>query len=451
MAESNLQSNPGFNPAPDPKLEWALNRSIMEGSSFSVMDYLIGGIFIQAFVIELLGDNQYTNLYIGLLAGIPPFISLLQLFTPPLLRQFGGKRKELTLTCYSSARILWIIPILIPFIPFLIAHQIFTMWILIIMMCLFTGLNAIGGISWSSWISDLVPRERYGRYFAKRSTIIKVVGTIAALAGSMLYDSWKHKYADKPPLDGFSLIFFIGLIFGLISLYLLKGIQEPQWQTSRPQDTPWKKMLVPLKDKNFRRFALIQMFWIFALMFSSPYFSAYMRKNLKLDLTVISIITFVGTGVVLVCSPLWGKFCDQFGNRPILMASYVVKGFYCFAWLFVTSDNYWITLMITRVFFCFDLAMSFSAANILYKISPKGDNTGHLAVNGVLVTISSMLAPIIAGWLTVFAKADMFTVGSFQIESLKLIFLIGGILRVMAMPMLFLVHEPKTEKLFNAR
>lgn len=445
MAETNSQTRLSSNNQSDPKLEWALNRSIFEGSSYSVMDYLIGGIFIQAFVIELLGDHQYTNFYLGLLAGIPPFISLLQLFTPPLLRKFGGKRKELTLTCYSSARILWVIPILIPFIPFLIAHPIFAMWILIIMMCLFTGLNAIGGISWSSWMSDLVPRERYGRYFAKRSTIIKVVGTIAVLAGSKLYDSWKYKYVDKPPLDGFSLIFFIGLIFGLISLFLLKGIQEPKWQISRPQDTPWKKMVIPLKDKNFRRFAFIQMYWIFALMFSSPYFSAYMRKNLGLDLTTISIFSLVATGVVLICSPLWGKLCDRLGNRPILMASYVVKGFYCFAWLFVTADNYWITILITRIFFCFDLAMTFSASNILYKISPKGDNTGHLAINGVLVTISSMLAPIIAGWLTTFAKQDVFTIGSYEIVSLKLIFLIGGILRVMAMPMLFLVHEPKNE------
>ncbi|MCX7918921.1 MAG: MFS transporter [bacterium] len=444
MTETNSQSSAVQNKTVDQKLEWALNRSIVEGSFYTVMDYLIGGVFITGFALEF-GAN---NFYLGLIAAIPPFISLLQLFTPPILRQFGGKRKELTVFSFGISRIVWLIMILLPFMFVPSTSPTYTIWIIISVLCVFNGLNAIGVVSWLSWMSDLVPRERLGRYFAKRNFYIGIVGRVTALAGGLLYDAWKLKNAGKPPIFGFSFIFLIGLICGLISVYLLKGIPEPQMVSSPQQDTPWKKMFIPLKDKNFRRYILTRMFWIFALMFASPYFNVFMIKKLNLQYTIIQTFGLIGAGLALACSPYFGKLCDRYGNKPVLILTYIVKGFYCFAWLFVTPNNYWITLTITRLFFCLDIAMVFSASNLLYKISPKSDNTAYMATYTTCMNLSSFLAPIIAGWMTLFAKQnDMFTFGGYEIDSLKLIFLIAGVLRIIAAPMLFWVHEPESVSL----
>jgi hypothetical protein len=65
MAEPNPQSSLDTKTAPDPRLEWALNRSIIEGSFYTVMNFLIGGVFIQGFALEF----GATKFYIGLIAA----------------------------------------------------------------------------------------------------------------------------------------------------------------------------------------------------------------------------------------------------------------------------------------------------------------------------------------------------------------------------------------------
>src|SRR4030042_2776104 len=132
----------------DKKTEWALRRAIAEGSVAVGMGNLAGGVFLTGFALAL-GASTF---HIGLLSSLPPIISLVQLFTPPLLRRFGGKRKNLTLFSFGSGRLLWLLLILLPFFAWEKTSLLPT-FIIIGVICLSTGFNSIGGISWLSWMS----------------------------------------------------------------------------------------------------------------------------------------------------------------------------------------------------------------------------------------------------------------------------------------------------------
>ena len=88
---------------------------------------------------------------------------------------------------------------------------------------------SVTGISWTSWITDLIPGDIRGRFFAKRNIMAQMVGmTLAVLAGRFI-DIWKDRYSsDHMQSYGFAILFAIGLIFGFISIMILKKMSEPE-------------------------------------------------------------------------------------------------------------------------------------------------------------------------------------------------------------------------------
>ena len=424
----------------DSKTDWALRRSIAEGSVAAVMGNLAGGVFLTGFALAF-GASAF---HIGLLSSLPPIISLVQLFTPPLLRRFGGKRRELTLFTFGSARLVWLFLIILPFLVFLRKTPI-PLWIIIGTICLSTGFNSIGTISWFSWMGDLVPRNRFGRYFSSRNLNNGVVGMVTAMAGGIVFDLWKKSTPDSFDIFGFAGVFFIGLIFGIFSLYLMKGIPEPELKIQSPKITPWKEWLVPFRNKNFRWFIIARMFWVLSVGVASPYFSVYLIKNLKLDYSTIQFFNLIATAGALYCMRFWGRLIDHFGNKPLLILSNIMKALYPLGWLLITPTDYWLVLPFVQLLCCFDSGINLSSSNLLLKLSPKGDNTVYLSTYTACINLSLAISPLIGGWaVTRFAHNDVFTFGSYQINALKVLFLISGVSRLVSMPTEYLVHEQKT-------
>ncbi|MCX7919043.1 MAG: MFS transporter [bacterium] len=443
MDEIPPRQNPRLSCSVDKHTDWALRRSIAEGSVAAVMGNLAGGVFLTGFALAF-GASEF---HIGLLSSLPPIISLVQLFTPPLLRRFGGKRKELTLFSFGIGRLLWLLLILLPFIAWSQISLIPT-WIIIGVICVSTGFNAIGGITWLSWMGDLVPRERLGRYFSSRSLNNGIVGMLTAFAGGFLFDIWKRNTPDSFEIYGFAGIFLIGLGFGLFSLFMMKGIPEPGLRIQSRRATAWNEWLIPFKDKNFRTFIFARMFWLFSVGFAAPYFSVYLIKNLKLDYASIQFFNLIATAASLYCMRFWGRLIDHFGNRPLLIFSNVMKGLYPLSWLLVTPNNYWLVLPFAQLLCSFDSGINLTGSNMLLKLSPRGDNTAYLSTYTACMNLALAISPLIGGWaVTRFAYQDMFTFGSYQVEALKILFLVSGVFRLLSIPFFYRIKEQETTSL----
>ena len=60
--------------------------------------------------------------------------------------------------------------------------------LLIVFYCLQIGVGAIAGPAWFSWMGDLVPKEKRGKYFGKRNRILQAVTIITMLTAGFLLD-----------------------------------------------------------------------------------------------------------------------------------------------------------------------------------------------------------------------------------------------------------------------
>ncbi|WP_244922472.1 MFS transporter, partial [Thermus scotoductus] len=109
-------------------------------------------------------------------------------------------------------------------------------------LLLFAGLSQLlaapVGVVWLSWMADLVPEERRGRYFGLRNALLGLVGTLGNLLGGAVADR-------LPPPTGYQAVLLLGVGLGLLSVLLLRAQAEPPLPPPPPPPLPSHPPLSP--------------------------------------------------------------------------------------------------------------------------------------------------------------------------------------------------------------
>jgi hypothetical protein len=74
---------------------------------------------------------------------------------------------------------------------------------------------------------DLVPQERLGAFFSKRMSLTTALGIPLSLAAGLFLDYWKGLFPSYE-LYGYSLLFFLGFVAGMLDAYYVSTIPEPR-------------------------------------------------------------------------------------------------------------------------------------------------------------------------------------------------------------------------------
>jgi len=186
-------------PLSNKKIDKALKDSIKEGCAYSAMEG-VTGTYATPFALAL-GAN---NAEVGLLNSIPNlFSTILQPSIGRYIERIGRKN-----VCESLAflqRFIWIPIIFIPI--FFLKEGVFLFILLIILSHVALS---FANTAWSSWIGSLVPEKIRGSYFGKRNTIQSIFSFSTALIAGWLLGLTNS-------ILGFSFVFFLAFIFGLVS------------------------------------------------------------------------------------------------------------------------------------------------------------------------------------------------------------------------------------------
>uniref|UniRef100_A0A831UMU3 MFS transporter n=1 Tax=Thermus islandicus TaxID=540988 RepID=A0A831UMU3_9DEIN len=136
---------------------------------------------------------------LAVLGGLPFLAQLLA----PLALFLRGSRKALAARLNLLARALFLPAVLVPFLPEALRVP---------GLLLFAGLSQLlaapVGVLWLSWMADLVPEEKRGRYFGLRNALLGVVGTLGNLLGGAVADR-------LPPPLGYQAVLLLGVALGL--------------------------------------------------------------------------------------------------------------------------------------------------------------------------------------------------------------------------------------------
>ncbi len=339
-------------PVPLSRLEAqrGLRVSIWEGVWATVFNVLTGGAFLTGFALYL----HAKPFVMGLMAGLPAVVGLLQL-PASLWARRGGSRRPIVAAGAILGRGMFLPILLVPFL--LPPDSALRLPAFLVLLTLSAAFVTITTPAWTAWMSDLVPASSRGQYFGRRNMIAGIVSLVAPLPAGAFLDRCVKSGALTPRV-GFGILFAIGVVAATASFVLLLRQPEPPSRSLSPlppslpvapllpgkgesnksesssrasieqlQAPPSleggttgreggrgvRDLLLPLTDPNFRRFLLYAAIIAFALNIANQFFTVWQldARGLALPYLTVQVVGAVAAA---------GDAGHRLPQRPLRLA-----------------------------------------------------------------------------------------------------------------------------------
>ncbi len=416
----------------------ALTLSIVDGALSAIMGSLAGGMFLMGFALKILRAQPQQ---IGILASLPMFANLVQIFGSIIIEK-TGRKKPLCFWCVLSSRLLWILIVLLPFKIFAPLSD-FRIWVVVAVIGSSSIFASLAGVAWLSWMSDLVPDNIRGSYFGKRNMIASACGMAAVLLGGKFITLWEGRFSAQNPY-AFILLFLLGLAAGLIAVWFLSRIPEAEnARKSADAGFHFSVFFKPLQDANFLTLILFVSAWMFAIQLAAPFYGVFMIESLKVDFSNIAVFATFATLATLLMMKVWGPISDKLGNKPIIIVSGWILILIPFIWILALPGKYYLPVLTAHILSgAFMAGAVLSQFNILIKLSPKEGRSVYLALFAAITGVIGAIAPIIGGALSKALAGLELTFFAYNISNLQIIFLISSFLQILTIFFILRVKEP---------
>jgi HEAT repeat protein/MFS family permease len=422
-----------------------LRIATWEASFATVWATLTTGIFMTGFALWL-GAN---NAFIGLMTAIPTFAGLIQVVSSYFTERLTA-RKPITAWFSLLGRGLWL-PILL--LPFLMERGSALYPFLFLLAASYVCLN-IPLPAYMSWMSDLVPADHRGRYFGRRNMVAGVVGMVLGLPAAWFLDftTKRHAWGEM----GFSVLFGLGLLGGILSFICLRRQPEPPMRRSIPtegQESPQGLAGIlayyktPFTDKNFVRLLTFNVVFGLGQNFAAPFYMVYALKNLNIDNVWLQIFATLTSVSSLTSMPLWGYLSDRFGNKPLLAIGALGT---------FTLPLYWIIVNPTKpglMFFLLTLlnlsgglawaGVQLTQFNLLISMSPPQKTPIYVATMSAITGVTGGLAPLVGSMVMTALVGWSGNFLGIHWLNFHVVFFISAFLRLFGLVFLRKVDDPR--------
>lgn len=412
-------------PHPMPRVDVlrGLRISTAEGLFATVWGVLTTGAFQTGFALQV----GATPFHLGLLAGLPAAVGLLQV--PASLVSVRLRRRKAWVGYFSLiGRLLWL-PILA--LPWLVPQASQPILFLVLM-----GLSAaaltVTVPAWTAWMSDLVPAETRGRYFGHRNTLAGLATMLVPLPAGWLLD----RFSGASARSGFALLFGVACLFALGAFAMIMRQPEP----SVPRDPAAARpsaLLVPLRDPAFRKFLGFASMLVAGQGVAGPFFLTWQLESQGLGLPYlgVQILGGIASGASLLANPYWGYVTDKFGARPVLTVACAVVAVAPVLWLFTDPGRPWNLLLIFILSVTSGIgwsAIGLAQFHLLIGMANPENRSATVGIFSAATGLVGGLAPLLGGWIMEALANYSQTLGPVHWNNFKLVFLISAVLRVLA-------------------
>ncbi|HSV31386.1 MAG TPA: MFS transporter [Atribacteraceae bacterium] len=369
-----------------------LSYILKDGLVSQVMVALTGGVILVDFAVRL----GASNLIIGILAAIPSLAHLMQVPTVYLIERYRNRHMIVFISSLGS-RLFLLFLVAIPFLSSADLRLLFLSGGLL----LHALANSVTSCSWHSWMHDFIPHNKLGSFFSGRMSMSQGLGMVVSLTSGYFLDYWRRAF-PAVELYGYALLFSLGIIAGLMSVYYLVMTPEPRMKPPEKQKSFLSLLSLPFQTPNFRNLIIFLTSWNFAVNLAAPFFTVYMLRGIGLSLSYIILLSVLSQFMNIMFLGIWGKFSDRFSNKAVLRVSGPLFIVCILAWTFtMLPDVYILTvplLILIHIFSGISTAgVTLSSLNIGLKLAPRGQGTVYLATNSLCSAIVAGIAPIIGG------------------------------------------------------
>jgi MFS family permease len=386
-----------------------------------------GEIYFSAYALFL----RASTAQVSFLAAVPPLLgSFAQLFSAWLARRTGERRK-IILAGVGLQALSWL---LIIWLPYLFSDH--AVPILIASVVLYYAFGALSTPLWNSLMGDLVPENKRGRFFARRTRWMSLTSfSSIILAGGLLHLA---KLQDQTRL-GFLVIFTIAVLARFYSARQLRRMVDPAGVVDGMDPVFTRDLFARLRRSQFARFSIFFALMNFSVAMAAPFFTVYMLRDLGFSYLEFTATTAISVLSQFMTLTMWGRLSDAFGNRLILATAGIAIPVLPLLWL--VSTDFWYIAVIQMFSGLAWAGFSLSASNFIYDTVAPAKRARYVAMHSILNSGGIFAGALLGGYLGTHLPAQ-WELGGYSIHwpsSLCWLFLFSGLMRGV-MALIFLPH-----------
>jgi MFS family permease len=373
---------------------------------------------------------------LGLLAGMAPLTSTIQLLVAPHAEKIGYRK--LMLSGWSGRVATQFLLILLPISVLWISPPV-VIGLLVLIIFVFTTLRGVATCSWLPWITALVPRSLRGVYLSRDRTFVSVASVAAlGLAGFFMF--------AESSMIAHSIVYAIGFMGGLLSLIFLRRIPEPAQVADTTRIVTRLRWRDVLADDPFRRLLLFSMSVQAFVASTATFVIVFSREQVDLQDGTILLLTAGASLVGILALALLRTRVDRLGSRPFLGVVYIWWIIYFASWFLLATgavDATWLLaplLLLMAGFFgsIYDLAITRLLMN---TVGEHPATTQYFALHSVAISLLAGTAPILWGLLLDSLRGVQISVGGVEMQGFAVFFALQLLTLMFVLVALLRVHE----------
>ena len=401
--------------------------SIIEGMLALALTAFTTGSVMTGFALSL----GATSIQIGIISGILPLANLLQIISPLWVERLKSRKTYVALTS-GFHRLLLCLSVLTIFLP----PQIRVYAFLGLLTISFIS-AAMSTVAWGTWMSDMVPEDIRGRYFAKRNAYIYLTIIVLAPVAGKILDLYPHSTGwgldNVKGSTGFLIIFALGLVCAICNTVSLFFQYEPPFHPTRQNpEKLFRTYILAFRNSPFISIVFFYTVWTFARTIADPFYSVYMIQNLKISYFQIKMYETSFFIVLIISSFGWGYIADKFGNKPIARICSALFTLSPLLWIFDYPGH--IGLLWFQYIFVGILSggMNLASFNLFLGSSPRKNKSVYLSLWSAITGIVGFIGPIVGGWLIKLLPNYNLPLGDLRLCNLQILFCLSALLTLVS-------------------
>ena len=402
-----LRTASGYTPpGTDPAVQSTLRRMLWEGAPSDIVLRIVG-----TFLTPLALALRATTPQIGLLNALPYlFGSVAQLSTHWLVERTGSRKRFFAVALVLSG-LVWVPIALLPWV-----FGPGKVWWLVGLVTLAVTLFLLPSPAWGSWVGQLLPVERRGRFIGARATLASLIGALTVLGlGRFLDLMHNHVFV------AFSLIFFGAMLLRFVSLVLLGRTFEPAMPTRKGSVAGFGAFLREMPHSNLGRFMGINALLNFAVCLAGPFFAVLMLRDLGFSYTTFVLLQLVTVAGSMVGMQFWGRVADTTGNVRVLRFAAPLMGLMPLGWL-VSQSPWWLAGLCLLGGFAW-AGYALASINFVYELSDDQERARNVGYSNAFAGVGICAGGLVGGLVAPIMP-------SILPHSLLTLILISGVLRL---------------------
>ncbi len=326
-------------------------------------------------------------------------------------------------------------------------------------------LGNAGAASWFSWMADLVPGRRSGRFWGRRQSIITAFSLFGMALAGYLLDLTRNPHAGTATTRGFGLVFGLAAALGVADIVVHLWVKEPRPAAAQRHLPVLQRVLAPLKERDFLRLTLALAAWNFGAALITTFSVVVLKRDFHATYSQLAWITIAASLGSVATSSVFGALVDKLGATLFCAFLLLVAPLTTGVWFFMTDASIamrvpWlgeihvtqgILLQYVAGFFTGSVfsAIGITQMRLIALLSNSTGRTTAMAMHWSMIGLLAAIGPVAGGavmdWFAKHPVHYVFPGGTHFSFFHLLVLIFAGTVWCVALPLLLSIRTPVAE------